>query len=250
MASMKSCLLITVFLAYGPAFGQKYKVLYAQFDSPFDTSRYDPSPFRPNPDTLAKWIFQYDNGIAIIKQTEDSEYEKKFSLLNKRTSNFDNITSYNMSRNDVYYNDYIRRQTYSITHFFDVKYVIEDVLPKFQWTIYEETSTILGYQCKHASGRYPLDKYLMFDVWYTEDIPITGGPMELNGLKGLVLRVDRNMQPFYTVIFVKQLVENDALVIEKPTSEQKAITFSEYQKMRFGVPFENHDKQPPIKKNN
>lgn len=231
-------------------YGQKLEVIYVQFDNPLDTATYATGPFHANPDTLAKWTFLYDDGISICKQPENSPYERKIYLFNKLTSEFDDITNYNMSKNDVYYNDYNKRETRRVNYFFDVKYLIEDSLPNYEWVFYNETKMILNYACKKASARYPLDRRLVFDVWYTEDIAAVGGPMDINGLPGLVLEVARNRQPFYTAMLVRALPNSSIPAIQKPLLNQKTITFGEYQKLRFGVPFENHNQRPPVKKGN
>jgi GLPGLI family protein len=250
MTSAKYFATIIFILTCFCTYGQKFEVLYAQFDNALDTARYATSPFHPNPDTLAKWIFLYADGISLCKQPENSPYEKKIYLLNKVTSDLDDITTYNMSKNDVYYNDYNKDETRRVNYFFDVKYIIEDVLPNYEWTFHDERKMILNYSCKRASARYPLDRHLLFDVWYTEDIAAVGGPMDVNGLPGLILEVARNKQPFYRALSVKTLPDSITLTIQKPLMSQKAITFAEYQKLRFGVPFENHNKRPPTKNDN
>ena len=228
-------------------FSQKFEVLYAQFDRGIDTTTHLPSPLYPNPDTLAKWIFLYANGKSLIKQTEDTPYEKRSYLLNRVTSRFDTMISYNMSKNNVQYNDYLKNETRELSYFFDIKYLIEDKLPDYEWKLLEGEKTILNYHCKHASARYPVDKNLLFEVWYTKDIPITGGPMDLNGLPGLILEITRNGKPFYKVLAIKGLSDDAKVLIEKPLPGEKALTLNEYQKIRFGVPFVNENTKPPGK---
>ena len=157
------CALFCLLLSSG--FSQKLEVLYAQFDGGIDTTTFLPSPFYPNPDTLAKWIFLYADGKSLIKQTEDTPYEKKSYLVNKATGNLDNIIRYNMGKNDIFYNNYVKYETRSITHFFDIRYVIDDKLPRFEWKVLEGEKTILNYHCKLARARYPIDKNLLFEVW-------------------------------------------------------------------------------------
>ncbi len=228
-------------------FSQKFEVLYVQFDGGIDTTKFLPSPFYPNPDTLAKSIFLYADGKSLIKQTEDTPYERKRYLVEKTTGKFHDLISYNMSKNNVYYNDYFKGETREVSFFFDIRYIIEDKLPHFEWKSLEGEKTILNYHCKHASARYPVDKNLLFEVWYTEDIPAVGGPMDLNGLPGLILEVSRNRQPFYEVLAIKRLPDDAKVLIEKPLPGEKAMTFGEYQKLRYGVPFVNHNTKPPGK---
>ncbi len=248
LGKCKKFLLCALFCSLSIAgFNQKFEVLYAQFGSVMDTTKYQVPPFYPNPDTLAKWIFLYANEKSLIRQTDDSPYEKKSYLVNRATGELDGYTVYNMSKNNVQYNDYLKGQTREVSHFFDIRYIIEDKLPHYEWKFLEKEKTILNYLCKHATARWPVDKNLLFDVWYTEDIPALGGPMDFNGLPGFVLEVSRNGQPFYKALSIKTLPDDTKVLIEKPLPDEKAMTLADYQKLRYGVPFENHDKKPPTK---
>ena len=65
--------------------------------------------------------------------------------------------------------------------------ITEDVVIP-EWTMYEDsTITVLGMECKKATtnfrGRY-------WEVWYTEDIPISQGPWKLCGLPGMILKAN------------------------------------------------------------
>ena len=197
------------------SYAQKYEILYMQFDPVhIDTTLHEVPPFHENTDTLAKWIVTYSKGKTLIKQTDDTPYERHTYYLNKQTRQFDEFTFYNMSKNEVYYNDYIQKRTRHIAYFFDLKYVIDDSLPKYNWVRDGERKKILSYNCKHAIARNPVDRSLVFDVWYTEEVPVPCGPFDLNGLPGLILQVDRNGDRFYEVISVKKLPEKLNLEIK------------------------------------
>lgn len=242
-------ILMTSVLCSPDILAQKYEVLYANFDDPIDTTKWELSPYQVSPDTLAKWIFLYKDGKALLKQTENSPYERNWSLLNKETREFDTFTGYNMSKNNVSYNDYTNNVMRHVSYFFDVKYIIEDELPYYEWTFLDQEKNILNYQCKLAKAKYPFDNFLTFYAWYTEKIPIQGGPMDLNGLPGLILEVERNGVLQYRALSIHKLPDDTELVVEKPAKDEQAQTMSEYQKMRTGVPFKNYNKRPPNKKN-
>ena len=62
--------------------------------------------------------------------------------------------------------------------------ITEDVvIPEYE----DSTITVLGMECKKATtnfrGRY-------WEVWYTEDIPISQGPWKLCGLPGMILKAN------------------------------------------------------------
>ena len=67
-------------------------------------------------------------------------------------------------------------------------YLITEDITIPEWTMYEDsTITVLGMECKKATtnfrGRY-------WEVWYTEDIPISQGPWKLCGLPGMILKAN------------------------------------------------------------
>ncbi len=67
-------------------------------------------------------------------------------------------------------------------------YLITEDITIPDWTMYEDsTITVLGMECKKATtnfrGRY-------WEVWYTEEIPISQGPWKLCGLPGMILKAN------------------------------------------------------------
>lgn len=61
-----------------------------------------------------------------------------------------------------------------------------DVCPKFQWIMKSETMTIEGYRASKAVMTYGGRDWT---AWYTEEIPVDGGPYKFCGLPGLILKV-------------------------------------------------------------
>lgn len=89
----------------------------------------------------------------------------------------------------------------------DKVYIIQDSLKPFVWKLTEETREIAGYHCHRANG-------LMFDsvyvvAFYTDEIPIRGGPESFNGLPGLILGIALPDQ--HISIFAKAVVGIQAL---------------------------------------
>ncbi len=76
--------------------------------------------------------------------------------------------------------------TYSTV--FGSHYLITEDITIPDWTMYEDsTIMVLGMECKKATtnfrGRY-------WEVWYTEEIPISQGPWKLCGLPGMILKAN------------------------------------------------------------
>ena len=68
-------------------------------------------------------------------------------------------------------------------------YVIEEPMNAQQWTLTDDTLTVMGYTCKMATCHYAGRDWT---VCYTEDIPSTAGPWKLHGLPGLIVRATDN----------------------------------------------------------
>ena len=70
---------------------------------------------------------------------------------------------------------------------FGTHYLITENITIPEWTLCEDTTSILGMECKKATtnfrGRY-------WEVWYTEEIPISQGPWKLCGLPGMILKAN------------------------------------------------------------
>lgn len=64
--------------------------------------------------------------------------------------------------------------------------LIEETLPKFVWTLSNETKPIAGYSCKKATLMY---NEIPLEAWYTEAINVDRGPKEYYGLPGLILEI-------------------------------------------------------------
>jgi GLPGLI family protein len=67
-------------------------------------------------------------------------------------------------------------------------YLLKDTYENFNWTITDETKTILGYVCKKATGKNDRNHDLV--AWFTESIKVPSGPAWYNGLPGMILEVD------------------------------------------------------------
>ncbi|GAB1405346.1 hypothetical protein MASR1M74_25270 [Lentimicrobium sp.] len=83
-------------------------------------------------------------------------------------------------------------------------YKTETNLPKIEWQILDEKKTIGNYNCQKASGHYG---GRLYDVWFTQDLPLQDGPWKLSGLPGLILgaRDSRDEVIFTFIEIIKPL---------------------------------------------
>ena len=65
-------------------------------------------------------------------------------------------------------------------------YVYSEPIPEFEWTLTEETDTIMGHECFKATTNW---RGRDWEAWYS-DIPIDAGPWKFQGLPGLILKIE------------------------------------------------------------
>jgi GLPGLI family protein len=70
---------------------------------------------------------------------------------------------------------------------FEQKYIISDSLKQTEWRITDEKRTIAGMECRKAVTVICDSVYVV--AFYTDEIPVTGGPESFNGLPGMILGI-------------------------------------------------------------
>ncbi len=78
---------------------------------------------------------------------------------------------------------------YSITNkkVFDETFLVKDTARKINWKITNETREIAGYSCRRANAIVMDSIYVV--AFYTDEIPVAGGPESFTGLPGMILGV-------------------------------------------------------------
>ena len=71
------------------------------------------------------------------------------------------------------------------------EYLIEEPMPKYKWKILNEIKEIQGYLCMKAETMDTV-KNTKIVAWFTDKLPMQGGPEGLNGLPGMILAVEYN----------------------------------------------------------
>ncbi|MFD0750469.1 GLPGLI family protein [Mucilaginibacter calamicampi] len=65
--------------------------------------------------------------------------------------------------------------------------LLTDTARKINWKITDETRDIAGYPCRRANALIMDSIYVV--AFYTDKIPVSGGPESFNGLPGMILQV-------------------------------------------------------------
>lgn len=69
-------------------------------------------------------------------------------------------------------------------------FILAEEKPKLVWEITKESKKILGYTTYKATAKFRGRDYI---AWFTPDLSYNYGPWKLNGLPGLILKVENDM---------------------------------------------------------
>lgn len=79
----------------------------------------------------------------------------------------------------------IQKQTAQIQLEIDEKFILDDSLSAITWRFTDEYRNIAGYECRRVNGATKDSLYLV--AYYTDQIPVSGGPALVHGLPGMIL---------------------------------------------------------------
>ena len=107
--------------------------------------------------------------------------------------------------------DYSKSESQDIIETLDKKYIVEGV-PEYKWKIHNEIKEVAGYLCMKAETYNPVLEQKVY-AWFTDQIPVNGGPEGYYGLPGMILEIDLDDA---TVIVTASKVEIGTTTIELP----------------------------------
>ncbi|MFT4093665.1 MAG: GLPGLI family protein [Niabella sp.] len=120
------------------------------------------------------------------------------------------------SEDNIWYSDYAG-STYTNLKVIDDNYIISGKLQKIKWMLSPaDQRLIAGFNCRKATAIL-FDSVYVF-AYYTDEIAVSGGPMSLHGLPGMILGV--TIPRMYTS-WVATSVKLDAGNIAAPTKGKK-----------------------------
>jgi GLPGLI family protein len=85
------------------------------------------------------------------------------------------------------YTDFNAKKVKANKAVFEQKFFVQDSIRVMEWKIKDEIRTIAGYKCNKAVGIMCDSVYVV--AFYTEDIPVNGGPEMFGGLPGMILEL-------------------------------------------------------------
>lgn len=88
-------------------------------------------------------------------------------------------------QNNVVYTDIASGTSVSQKTVYGETFLVKDAARAIKWKITNEVREIAGYQCRRANGLMMDSIYVV--AFYTDDIPVSGGPESFSGLPGMIL---------------------------------------------------------------
>lgn len=119
------------------------------------------------------------------------------------------------SQNNIIYTDLSTNTSIVQKTVFEETFLVRDSTRKINWKITSETREIAGYSCRRANAIIMDSIYVV--AFYTDEIPVSGGPESFTGLPGMILGVAlpyENMSWFAKLIIDKALPPG-AIIIPK-----------------------------------
>jgi GLPGLI family protein len=160
-----------------------------------------------------QFVLDFNANQSSYKLAKENEEQKIFweisspNMDNKRVMNFKENTS-----------------AEGLT-FYGASLLVEDNLRKYTWKIADEVRTIAGFECRKATTT--ICDSVVVVAFFTDEIPVSGGPESFNGLPGMILGLA--VPRLYTTWFATKLElvtpASESFII---TGKRKKKTFTEY----------------------
>jgi GLPGLI family protein len=125
----------------------------------------------------------------------------------------------NAGDDNIWYSDYSTGTFTDQKFVFDDTYLLNDSLMNIDWKLVpNETREIAGFSCRKAVGKI-FDSVYVF-AFYTDEITISGGPMGIHGLPGMILGITIPRM-FSSYIATKVQLGVDPKTVIAPTKGKK-----------------------------
>lgn len=91
------------------------------------------------------------------------------------------------TQNNIVYTDLSSKTSVIQKSVFEETFLVKDTVRKINWKLTSEMRDIAGYQCRRANAIIMDSIYVV--AFYTDEIPVSGGPETFTGLPGMILGV-------------------------------------------------------------
>jgi GLPGLI family protein len=83
--------------------------------------------------------------------------------------------------------DYTKGRVTAAKNIYEEHFLVQDSAARYEWKIGSEVRTIAGYTCRKAVTKICDSVYVV--AFYTDEIPVPGGPEQMGGLPGMILEL-------------------------------------------------------------
>lgn len=91
------------------------------------------------------------------------------------------------NQHSIIYTDLSTSQSTAQKNVYEELFLVTDSTRKINWKLTSETRDIAGYNCRRANALIMDSIYVV--AFYTDEIPVSGGPESFTGLPGMILGV-------------------------------------------------------------
>ena len=168
------------------------------------------------------------NGTEALYRLESVKNESIYYRINKEFIEKGGNDFLMLNENVVpfVYKNFKRKEIiYNRPIFNKIEFII-DKPPMQIWKLEDETKKIKSFTCKKATTLFRGRKYT---AWYTEELPIIGGPWKFDGLPGLILSVASD-DGVLSIEAVKIEQKQNLKIAKFKIEKEKLITWDEYCK--------------------
>ena len=189
------------------------------------------------------FILEFDKTKSVYKQEESLAAPKVSSGFNQvRVVQFGSGSG----KGSIYYKDTQEKRYTNQTEIMGKVFLIKDELPKYEWEMSTDTKNIGQYTCYKATYSKEVEnKNISFingetkeeivketvvtTAWYTLQVPISNGPMNYQGLPGLILEINDGKN----LIVCTEIIINpsEVIKIEEP-KKGKVVSQKKYDEIQ------------------
>ncbi len=128
-----------------------------------------------------------------ISKLSTSYYQLTFNngkgiyLFNRKEEKAKSLFGNDAGEEAIWYSDYENEKFIQQKNIFGDTYILSDSLLTIDWKMTNESRNIAGFNCRKAVGVL-FDSVYVF-AFYTDEIMVSGGPMGIHGLPGMILGI-------------------------------------------------------------
>lgn len=126
--------------------------------------------------------------FKILKSTLTfSDNKTLFNPIAEEENEMGMFGSFGSEQSNIIYTDLTANTSTTEKKLFEETFLVKDSTRKINWKLTSEMRDIAGYECRRANAIIMDSIYVV--AFYTDKIPVSGGPESFTGLPGMILGV-------------------------------------------------------------